>query len=600
MHSRPNRADVPAELTWNLNDIFPSYAAWEQELAAVEAAIPTVTQYRGRLQEGPGVLLACLTAQEKLYERFNRVYNYGTLRLAEEGSSPANQAGAARLFDVEARLEAAMAFVRSEILDLPEGTVEGYIAREPGLHELKSHLEEILRTRPHRLHPHTEAALAALGEVTGLPYTVYERAKASDMEFAPIAGPDGSVLPMSFALYEDRYEPSPDVALRRAAYASFVAGLKRYENTFAATWAAEVKKHVVMARLRNYPSATEMLLQPQKVTVALRDNLLDVIQSELAPHMQRLARLRKRLLGLDKLLYCDIQAPMDPEFRPQVTYEEASELILDSLEMMGSEYTKIIRTGLKERWVDLADNVGKSTGAFCATPYGVHSFILITWTDTMRGAFVLTHELGHAGHFYLTHRYQRYFNTDPSLYFVEAPSTCNELLLGQHILAKTTEPRMRRWVIMQFLGTYHHNFVTHLLEGELQRRAYALAEQGEPITAETLSALKGEILQGFWGDTVEIDEGARLTWMRQPHYYMGLYPYTYSAGLTAATAVAQMIREEGQPAVDRWLQVLKAGSTMAPLDLMKLAGVDMSSPEPIRKAVAFVGSLVDELESSFA
>lgn len=217
----------------------------------------------------------------------------------------------------------------------------------------------------------------------------------------------------------------------------------------------------------------------------------------------------------------------------------------------------------------------------------------------MRNTFTLAHELGHAGHFVLAGRNQRISNTRPSRYFVEAPSTMNEMLLSKHILEQSSDKRMRRWVILQSLGTYYHNFVTHILEGELQRRVYDLADRGTPITAKLLGEQKIELLSAFWGEEVEMDEGAGLTWMRQPHYYMGLYPYTYSAGLTASTAASQMIQEEGQPAVDRWLSALKAGGTLKPLELMKLAGVDMTTPEPIKKAVAYVGSLVDELEKSF-
>ncbi len=257
------------------------------------------------------------------------------------------------------------------------------------------------------------------------------------------------------------------------------------------------------------------------------------------------------------------------------------------------------KKGFKERWVDLADNVGKSTGAFCSSPYGSHPYILITWQNTMRDCFTLAHEFGHAGHFYLANKNQCIMNVRPSMYFVEAPSTMNELLLAQHLLATTDDKRMRRWVILQLLGTYYHNFVTHLLEGEYQRRVYTLAEEGGALTATTLTEIKTNVLSTFWGDSVEIDEGAGLTWMRQPHYYMGLYSYTYSAGLTASTAVAQMIKEEGQPAVDRWLDVLRAGGTMKPLELMKHAGVDMSKPDAIRRAVSYVGSLIDELERSY-
>jgi oligoendopeptidase F len=342
-----------------------------------------------------------------------------------------------------------------------------------------------------------------------------------------------------------------------------------------------------------------MLLEPQQVTLEMYNNQLDIIFNELAPHMRRFAQLKKKGLGLDQMLFCDLKAPLDTDFNPETTFEQASTLILEALKVMGPEYCEIIATGFKERWVDLADNVGKSTGAFCSSPYGSHPFILTTWQNNMRGAFTLAHEFGHAGHFYLANKNQRIMNVRPSTYFVEAPSTMNELLLGQHLLAETTDLQMRRWVILQLLGTYYHNFVTHLLEGEYQRRVYTLAENGVALTAKKLSEVTEGVLSEFWGDTVEIDEGASLTWMRQPHYYMGLYPYTYSAGLTVSTAVSQMIQKEGQPAVDRWLEVLRSGGTMNPLELIKLAGVDMTKPDAIRDAVSYVGSLIDELERSY-
>lgn len=599
MKKRLTRAEVPIEMTWKLEDLFVSPEAWETELEAVKSDLPSVTQYKGRLSEGADVLLACLNAQEALNMRVMRVGVYASLRLSEDGTNPVNQANSGQVAAMMSSVGAALSFISSEILSLPEGTVVRYLEEEPGLESLRKNLLELLERKPHQLSSETEAVLAALGEVQGAPYMIYQRSKTSDMTFSSIKDDDGNELPVSFALYEDHYELSSDTELRRKANRSFVETLDKYKNTFAATYVTEVKKQVTMARLRNFESATHMLLQPQQVTLEMYNNILDIIQAELAPHMRRLAKLKKRVLGLDKMLHCDLKAPLDPEFSPKTTYEEASKVILESLEVLGPEYGEIMQRGLSERWVDLADNVGKSTGAFCNSPYGVHPYILITWTDTMRGGFVLAHELGHAGHFALAGRYQRLANTRPSMYFIEAPSTMNELLLGQHILANSEDPRMRRWVIMQFLGTYYHNYVTHLLEGEMQRRVYALAQAGKPITAKTLCELKGEVLSNFWGDAVEIDEGASLTWMRQPHYYMGLYPYTYAAGLTASTAVAQLIREEGQPAVDRWLEALKAGGTLRPLELMKLAGVDMSSPDPIRKAVAYVGSLIDELEKSF-
>ncbi|MEW6523851.1 MAG: oligoendopeptidase F [Bacillota bacterium] len=599
MERRLARSEVPPELTWNLEDIFPTPAAWEAELKAVSQAVASVTQYKGQLGEGAHVLLACLEAQEALYQRVFRVVSYATLQLSTDGTSPANQVAAGRVSALGAQLQAETSFIQTEALGLPEGTLQRYLAEEPALDSFRRTIERMVEEKPHVLHPETEMALAALGEVLNAPSTVYQRSKSADMTFKPVADAGGKQWPMSFAGYEGRYERSADVTLRRNAYASFTEGLKAYQNTYGTTWGTEVKKNVVMARLRRYPSAVHMLLHRQEVSLEVYNNLHDIILKELAPHMRRYARLRKHVLGMDKMLYCDIEAPLDPEYSPETTYEKATEMLLDGLAVLGPEYLEIMDRGLKNRWIDLADNVGKSTGAFCNSVYGVHPYILITWTDSMRNVLTLAHELGHAGHGVLSQRYQRLANTRPSMFFVEAPSTINELLVADYILSQSNDVRMRRWLIMQLLMTYHHNFVRHLIEGELQRRIYALAETGQPVTASILSKVQGEILDEFWGGEVEIDDGARLTWMRQPHYYMGLYPYSYSAGLTVGTAVARSIVDQGQPVVDRWLEVLKAGGTKKPLELARLAGVDMAKPDPIRAAVTYVGSLVDEVVKSF-
>lgn len=596
---RLRRNEVPVELTWNLHDLFPSHEAWEAEGKAIEADLPAVTQYKGRLAEGPATLAAALKAFETLLERMVRWGTYANLLASGDGSDPENQGMLAKAYALQAQFMAATAFIKSEILALPEGQAAAWMAADPELAVYRPALEQALIERPYKLHPQTEEALAALSEVSEAPFIIYERARSSDMTFEPITAPDGRSLPVSFSLYEDELELSADTAVRRAAFDSFTRGLKAYQNTLAATFATEVKKNIVLSRLRGYESVTHMLLAPHRIDHGVYHNLLDVIQSELAPHMRRYARLRKRVLGLDEMRYCDIEAPLDPGYNPQVTREEAANLILDALSVLGPEYRAIIERAFNERWIDWADNVGKQAGAFCTSPYGAHSYILLTFTGHMRSAFTLAHELGHAGHFELANRHQRLLNVEPSLFFVEAPSTMNEVLLADHILKGTDDKRMRRWVITQLLMTYHHNFVRHLLEAELQRRIYAQGEKGVPVTAQLLSETKGAILEQFWGGEVVIDEGAKLTWMRQPHYYMGLYPYTYSAGLTCGTLMAQRIKEEGQPAAEQWVEVLKLGGSLPPMELMARAGVDMTSPEPIRKAIAYVGSLIDELEASF-
>ncbi|HHY44674.1 MAG TPA: oligoendopeptidase F [Firmicutes bacterium] len=589
------RSEVPVEMTWNLADIFPSVEAWEEEMKAVADLIPTVTKYKGRLHEGPKVLLECLEAQEALQKRLVKVSSYASLNNSADGTSPANQAMAGKASALATRIRAETTFIESEVLSLPDGTMERYLKEEPGLEPFRLTIEELIESKPHRLHPETEMALAALGEVLNAPSMIYNRSRTADMTFEPVEDSKGVKHPMAFG----RYEGAADLVLRRNAHYQFTERLKAYQNTYGAAWGTEVKKNVVMAKLRGYPSAIHMLLDRQKVTIDIYNNLHDIILTELAPHMRRYAQLRKKVLGLDKMLYCDIEAPLDPEYEVPTTFEEASEIILNGLKVLGPEYIEIVENALKNRWVDRADNVGKQTGAFCSSVYGVHPYISMTWTNSLRNALTLAHELGHAGQGVLAQRYQAFANTRPTMFFIEAPSTCNETLVGDYILSQSQDKRKRRWLIMQFLKTYHHNFVRHLIEGELQRRTYALAEKGQPITASVLNRVQGEILDEFWGGEVEIDDGARMVWMRQSHYYRGLYPYSYSAGLTIGTMVAKAIREEGAPAAERWVNVLKAGGTKKPLELAQMAGVDMTKPDPIREAVAYVGKLVDEVIDSF-
>ncbi|ALX48685.1 oligoendopeptidase F [Lentibacillus amyloliquefaciens] len=596
---RLKRSEVPNEQTWDLTDLFASHEEWENELNALQANVSDVTQYKGRLIQNPKTILSGLKSYERFEKRLIRVATYANLKSATDGSDPQNQADSAKVSSVLAEIGAKLSFVENELLELPSDAIDHLIEEEPELTTYRKILEDIFEKKPFTLAPEIEETLAALSEVHNAPFMIYERSKSSDMTFRSIKDENGAELPMSSALYEDSYETSPDATIRKQAYDAFTSTLNQYKNTYAAAYATEVTKQVTMSRLRSYDSVTDMLLHSQQVTKDMYHNQLDVIQQELAPHMRRFVKLKQEKLGLRKMHFYDLKAPLDPDFNPSTTFEEATETIQEALKVMGPEYSEIIRKGINNRWVDRSDNVGKQTGAFCASPYGVHPYILVTWTDTMRGAFVLAHELGHAGHFYLAGENQSLVNTEPSTYFVEAPSTLNELLLADHMIAKTDDKRMKRWVISQLLETYYHNFVTHLLEGEFQRRVYALAESGTPLTEDVLTGEKKEALQNFWGDAVEIDDGAGLTWMRQPHYYMGLYPYTYSAGLTISTAMAGKIREEGQPAVDRWLSVLKAGGTMKPLDLAEKAGIDMSQPDAIREAVAYVGELVDELEKSY-
>jgi oligoendopeptidase F len=317
---------------------------------------------------------------------------------------------------------------------------------------------------------------------------------------------------------------------------------------------------------------------------------------KLAPHMRKFAKLLGRIHNIDQMTFADLKLPVDPDYEPDVTVEESKKYTRGALSVLGEDYLNIVNRSYDERWVDFAQNKGKSTGGFCSSPYGSHSFILLNWTEKMEEVFVLAHELGHAGHFYLAQQNQNILNTEPSLYFIESPSTMNEMLMANYLMKINDDLRFRRWVLSSMISrTYYHNFVTHLLEAAYQREVYRIIDEGGSVQAENLNEIMRGVLEKFWGDAVKINDGAELTWMRQPHYYMGLYPYTYSAGLTIATEVSKRILKEGQAAVEDWRNVLKAGGTKTPVELARMAGVDITTEKPLLDTIEYIGSIIDEI-----
>ena len=589
------RHEVSEASTWKISDLFESKETFMVSLDKLKREAKEFLNYKERLIESASVFYDAVVQIEKIVVDLIGLGTYAELEQSTDASNVEIQELYMAYLSAETEISTDLTFFKNELLSLPEGVFKNYFQEEPKLEVYRKYLEGIYEEKDYKLNDETEEVLAALGEVIHAPYNIYSISKASDMIFEDIEDGKGQVHPNSFNLFEGKYEFSDDPILRKNAYDSFNKTLKKYKNTYASVYASQVKKEVAMARLRGYKSVTEMLLKSQEVTEEMYHRQIDVIYNSLAPHMRKFAGLLKKELKLEKVNFYDLKAPIDNTYNPSASYDEAKETVLKSLAVMGEEYLAIMNKAFDERWIDYADNAGKSSGAFCASPYSAHPYILVTFQNNMRDAFTLTHELGHAGHFYLANKNQKYFNTEPSTYTVEAPSTMNEMLLGRYLLKNNPDPQMKKWVILQFMGTYYHNFVTHLLEAAFQRKIYDFAEKGIPLTSQLLCNTKLEILRGFWGDAVDIDEDAGMTWMRQPHYYMGLYPYTYSAGLTASTACSQMIFEEGQAAVDRWLDMLKLGGKLKPLELLKVAGMDFTSDEPVEKAVAYVGSLIDQL-----
>ncbi len=586
------RKDVPVELTWDLTAIYDD----EAKLAADTERIRQLTDeierdYKGKLTTVEAIQ-GCLDKYRAWTELYERAGNYVQLASEVDFTDAALQERSAALFRMCAKASSRLSFIDSEILARDEALLRDAAAQEgPN----QPYLAELLRQKPYQLQPETERVLAAMRPVVSAPYQIYNMAKLADMKF-PAFQAEGEERPLGYSLYEDGYSHDPRTEVRREAFRAFSGKLREYENVTAAAYQANVQAEKIIADQRGYPSVFDYLLFDQKVDRSLYDRQIDLIMDKLAPHMRKYAKLLQKIHGLDRMTYADLKLPVDPGYVPPVTVEESGKYIAEGLAVMGADYQEMIRAAYRERWMDFAQNQGKCTGGFCASPYGSHSFILLTWHGQMSDVFTLAHELGHAGHFKACNAAQSVFGTAVSTYFVEAPSTMNELLLAHYMLKTNPDKRFRRWVLSNMVSnTYYHNFVTHLLEAAFQREVYKLVDAGGGVQSETLDRLMGETLEKFWGDAVELTEGAELTWMRQPHYYMGLYSYTYSAGLTVATQVCKRIETEGACAVEDWKRVLAAGGTKTPLELARMAGVDISTDAPLLDTIETIGGYIDEI-----
>lgn len=587
------RSEVARELKWDLSPLFSDREAYQGAVIKLRQDVDNfVEQYRD-LPDTAEVLIAALEEFCDIYGQIARLGNYASLQMSVDQSDAERLKLAGSFSLLQGEVVAKLSAFNTSLYSIDDVLLDEVAKQDSSYQKFIEHLK---LDKEHILAPEIEKVLSSLSPVTDSFIDQYEQLKLADMQF-PDFTVDGKSYPLSFVLYENKYQYDPNTAVRREAFRVFSETLRKYNNGIAHNYATHVNHDKIMSKLRGFDSVFDYLLSKQYVGKDLYDRQIDLIMKELAPHMRRYAQLVKEAHGLDEMHFADLKISLDPELSPSVTYEEAWDYAKKGLAVLGEDYVnRFVKKAQDERWCDFAQNVGKSTGGFCASPYGSHSYILLNWNGLLSDVFTLVHELGHAGHFGLANTHNNILQADCSLYFVEAPSTCNEMLLNNYLYQQAKDDRFRRWVLATGIAnTYFHNFVTHLLEADFQRKVYRLVDAGEMMTADTLNQLKRETLENFWGDAVTIEEGAELTWMRQPHYYMGLYSYTYSAGLTISTMVSQQILKEGQAAVDRWLAVLKRGGSLDSLELAQLAEVDVSTDQPLRDTIAHIGSMIDKI-----
>ncbi|MFB1578073.1 oligoendopeptidase F [Staphylococcus aureus] len=588
----PLREDVPVSETWDLVDLFKDDQQYYESIdALVQQANQFHHTYATTLNSIEQINTA-LAELENILIALDRLSNYAELRLSVDTSNIEAQVLSAKLSTTYGKIVSQLSFVESEILELPEEILQQLEESCPYQHYIK----QLIKQKPFQLSASVEQVLATLSPTLNSPYDLYGTTKMLDITFDSFEH-DGTTYPVDYATFENDYEDNKEPEFRRKSFKSFSDGIRKYQHTTAATYNMQVQQEKIEADLRGFESVIDYLLHSQEVTRDMFDRQIDMIMRDLAPVMQKYAKLLQRIHGLDNMRFEDLKISVDPDYEPEISIEDSKNYIFGALSVLGDDYTNMLREAYDQRWIDFAQNKGKDTGAFCASPYFTHSYVFISWTGKMAEAFVLAHELGHAGHFTLAQKYQPYLESEASMYFVEAPSTMNEMLMANYLFNTSDNPRFKRWVIGSILSrTYYHNMVTHLLEAAYQREVYHKVDQGESLNAPTLNEIMLNVYKQFFGDAVDMTEGAELTWMRQPHYYMGLYSYTYSAGLTIGTVVSQKIKNEGQPAVDAWLETLKKGGSVSPVELANIAGVDITTEQPLKSTIQYISDLVDEVE----
>ncbi len=585
------REDVLKQETWDLSSLFNSDKEYKLEL---EKLIEEVNHFNSEFKDeitDATTINSALKEYQKILLKLTHLSTYVSLQISADQTDQTNLERSGAFGLAMSDIQNKLSFLLNEIKACSNEVLKEAQESESE-HALL--IEDIIREKPYSLTAKVQDAMTALSPVLSSSYRNYERSKFADMKFDSIEV-NGETIPMSFVAYENELEYHDNHAVRHAAFKGFHQKLSEYQNTFASIYQTQVTQEKILSDLKGFDSVFESLLFNQKVSVDMYDRQIDLVMEHLAPQMRKFANLLKDIHGLDKMTYADLKLSVDPEYEPEISVEESKQYLMDGLKIMGEDYTDMVARAFDERWIDFPQNIGKSTGAFCSSPYGDHPYILINWTKKMREVFVLAHEVGHAGHFYLAGQSQNIFDTRASTYFIEAPSTMNELLMANYLKETNNDPRFKRWVLSSMISrTYYHNFVTHLLEAAYQREVYRLVDAKKSISTQTLNNIMKDVLSQFWGEDVELTPGAELTWMRQPHYYMGLYPYTYSAGLTVSTAVSKKVLD-GTLDIERWKDVLREGGAKTPLELANMVGVDLSTEKPLMDTINFIGEMIDEI-----
>ena len=590
-----SRSDIPVEYTWNLESIYATNDDWERDFQHLQQRIPELEALLGTLAQSGRSLWQVLQKRDELFELLERLYVYASMRKDEDTTNSLYQGMADRVGQLYVRLLTAASFIEPEILALSQDMLDRFFQEAPELLLYWQQLEDMNRKRGHVLSTEVEAVLAAANEMAEGPGNIFTMIDNADLKLPTIVNEQGEAVELTKGTYQ-LFIRSANRGVRKAAFEAMHGTFLKQRNTIAATLAAQVKADIFYARQHRYDSPRAMALANYNIPVSVYDMLIETVHESL-PLLNRYLKLRKRVLQLDDLHMYDLYVPIVEETAEEVSYNEARTIVAEALSPLGTDYVTTLRNGFARRWIDVYETPGKRGGAYSGGAYSTQPFILLNFQNNRESMFTLAHELGHSMHSFFTRSHQPYQYGDYTIFVAEVASTLNEALLTEYLLRTTTDRAQRLAVLNHSLEGFRGTLFRQTMFAEFEQQAHNQAEQGEPLTADSLSKLYHALNEQYYGAETIIDPLIGIEWARIPHFYSSFYVYQYATGVSAASALAQQILHEGQPAVDRYLHFLQSGSSDYSIELLKKAGVDMTSPEPVRQALQLFESHLSQMEA---
>lgn len=588
------RSEIPVEDTWATEDLYPSDQAWEAEVATLEDDKKTLTSYAGHLADSGEKLYNYLFAMEKTNVKARKLANY-CMRKADEDTRNAQYQGMKGKFvSIAVALDTATSFDTPELMEITDEKMDRFYAEYPALERYRRYLTKLRRRKAHILSPAEEKILASAGEMAQTPDKVYGMLTNADMRFADAVDANGEKHPLSQGTFV-RCQESQDRQLRKSAYENLYDGFAGVKNTAAGLLDGQNKQLKFCAEARKYPSAFEASLDSTEVPTEVYLNLIEAVHKNM-DKMHRYVRLRKKMLGVDELHFYDVYAPLVSDVGKKIPFAQAKETVYEALAPLGEEYRKVLKEGFDSRWIDVYQNVGKRSGAYSAGA-AVHPYVLLNYSGTLDSQFTLAHEMGHALHSYLSNKHQNPIDSDYVIFVAEVASTCNEALLMEYLLGKTTDKKERAYLINHFLEQFKSTLYRQTMFAEFELNIGKMVSEGKTLTADLLCQEYRRLNEMYFGPDMVVDDRIALEWARIPHFYYDYYVFQYATGYSAAIALSRRILAEGEPAVKDYLNFLSGGCSKSPIDLLKGAGVDMTSPAPVEEALQLFGQLLDEMEA---